>query len=245
MGAPTNRPHDDAAPDATFDTELPMRGVPQPSRAEALALPGLRISRHPVVASKLTALRDATTSPAQFYALTRELGALLAYEAPADLETEPCAIQTPLESMGGRRLAGGGGVAPILRAGLWLAEGVRQALPEAQVWHLGLRRDERTLRPIHYYNQLARASNLHVCYVVDPMLATGGSAIDALDLLTAQGVRQLRYLALIAAPYGLLALRRAYPETPIYVAAVDDRLDERGYICPGLGDAGDRQFNTL
>ena len=249
MGAPTDEPQNDdtreSAPTAAFDAELPMRGVAQPTRAEALALPGLRISRHPVVAAKLTALRDVTTPPAQFYALTRELGALLAYEATADLATEPCEIQTPLEPMVGRRLTGGVGVAPILRAGLGLAEGFRQALPEAQVWHLGLRRDERTLRPIHYYNQLARASNLHVCYVVDPMLATGGSAIDALDLLTAQGVRSLRYLALIAAPYGLVALRRAYPETPIYVAAVDDRLDERGYICPGLGDAGDRQFNTL
>jgi uracil phosphoribosyltransferase len=227
------------------DPRLPMRGVAQPTRAEALALPGLSVSRHPVVASKLTALRDETTPPAQFYALVRELGALLAYEATADLATEPWRIQTPLEPMEGQRLVGGVGIAPILRAGLGMAEGFRQALPDAQVWHLGLRRDERTLRPVHYYNQLARAANLQVCYVVDPMLATGGSAIDALDLLSAQGVRQVRYLALIAAPYGLVALRRAHPATPIYVAAVDDHLDERGYICPGLGDAGDRQFNTL
>ncbi len=224
---------------------LPMRGVAQPARAEALSLPGLHVSQHPVIASKLTALRDENTPPAQFYTLVRELGALLAYEATADLATEPWQIQTPLEPLVGCRLAGGVGVAPILRAGLGMAEGFRQALPEAQVWHLGLRRDERTLRPVQYYNQLARASNLQVCYVVDPMLATGGSAIDALDLLTTHGVRRLRYLALIAAPYGLVALRRAHPDTPIYVAAVDDRLDERGFICPGLGDAGDRQFNTL
>jgi uracil phosphoribosyltransferase len=222
-----------------------MRGVAQPTRAEALALAGLHVSRHPVIASKLTTLRDEATQPAQFYALVRELGALLAYEATADLATEPWQIQTPLEPLVGCRLAGGVGVAPILRAGLGMAEGFRQALPEAQVWHLGLRRDERTLRPVQYYNQLARASNLQVCYVVDPMLATGGSAIDALDLLSAHGVRHLRYLALIAAPYGLAALRRAHADVPIYVAAVDDRLDERGYIRPGLGDAGDRQFNTL
>ncbi|HEX8995576.1 MAG TPA: uracil phosphoribosyltransferase [Ktedonobacterales bacterium] len=227
------------------DASLPMRGVAQPTREEALALPDLRISQHPVIASKLTELRDETTPPARFYALVRELGALLAYEATADLETEPWEIRTPLEPLIGRRLAGGVGVAPILRAGLGMAEGFRQALPEAQVWHLGLRRDERTLQPVQYYNQLARASNLQVCYVVDPMLATGGSAIDALDLLVERGVRRLRYLALIAAPYGLMALRHAHPDVPIYVAAVDDRLDERGYIRPGLGDAGDRQFNTL
>lgn len=227
------------------DARLPMRGVAQPTRDEALALPGLHISRHPVIASKLTRLRDEATQPAQFYALVRELGALLTYEATADLETEPLTIRTPLEPLVGLRLAGGVGVAPILRAGLGMAEGFRQALPNAQVWHLGLRRDERTLQPVRYYNQLARASNLQVCYVVDPMLATGGSAIDALDLLTTHGVRRLRYIALIAAPYGLVALRRAHPDIPIYVAAVDDRLDDRGYIRPGLGDAGDRQFNTL
>ena len=232
-------------PDDAHDPSLPMRGIAQPTRDEALALPGLHVSRHPIIASKLTALRDVATSPAHFYALVRELGALLAYEATADLPTEPWQIQTPLEPMVGQRIAGGVGVAPILRAGLGMAEGFRQALPEAQVWHLGLRRDERTLRPVQYYNQLARAANLQVCFVVDPMLATGGSGIDALDLLVAKGVRRLRYLALIAAPYGLVALRRAHPHTPIYVAAVDDRLDERGYICPGLGDAGDRQFNTL
>ena len=227
------------------DPQLPMRGVAQPTREEALALSGLHVSRHPIIAAKLTTLRDEKTSPAEFYTLVRELGALLAYEATADLATEPAPIRTPLEPMVGQRLVGGVGVLPILRAGLGMAEGFRQALPEAQVWHLGLRRDERTLRPVQYYNQLARAANLQVCFVVDPMLATGGSGIDALDLLEAKGVRRLRYLALIAAPYGLVALRRAHPDTPIYVAAVDDRLDERGFICPGLGDAGDRQFNTL
>ncbi|HZC06634.1 MAG TPA: uracil phosphoribosyltransferase [Ktedonobacterales bacterium] len=233
------------ANDANDDLNMPMRGVAQPTRDEALRAPGLNVSRHPIIASKLTALRDETTTPAQFYALVRELGALLAFEATADLATEPWPIRTPLEPMVGQRLAGGVGVAPILRAGLGMAEGFRQMLPEAQIWHLGLRRDERTLRPVHYYNQLARATDLRVCYVVDPMLATGGSAIDALNLLSAQGIRSVRYLTLIAAPYGLVALRRAHPATPIYVAAVDDHLDERGYIRPGLGDAGDRQFNTL
>jgi len=222
-----------------------MRGVAQPTRAEALALPGLHVARHPVIARKLTELRNVTTPPARFQELVRELGALLAYEATAEIATEPWEIQTPLEPMVGRRFADGVGVAPILRAGLGMAEGFRQMLPEAQVWHLGLRRDEVTLRPIQYYNRLALATNLRECYIVDPMLATGGSAIDALDLLAAHGVQRLRFLAIIAAPYGLIAMRRAHPNVPIYVAAVDERLDERGYICPGLGDAGDRQFNTF
>lgn len=230
--------------DQAAGPHLPMRGVPQPTRAEALALPGLHLSRHPLIACRLTELRDETTPPARFAALVRELGALLAYEATADLETEPWEIHTPLEPLVGQRLVGGVGIAPILRAGLGMAEGFRQAIPEAQVWHLGLRRDERTLQPIHYYNPLARATNLRVCYVVDPMLATGGSAMDALALLKEHGVSQLRVVTLIAAPHGLVALRRAYPETPIYVAAIDERLDERGYIRPGLGDAGDREFNT-
>jgi uracil phosphoribosyltransferase len=147
--------------------------------------------------------------------------------------------------MTGKRLAGGVGVVPILRAGLGLAEGFRQVLPDAQIWHLGLRRDERTLEPIEYYNQLARAGNLQVCFSVDPMLATGGSAIDALNTLKRYAVQHLRYVGLIAAPYGLLKLREAHPDVPIYLAALDSRLDERGFICPGLGDAGDRQFGTL
>jgi uracil phosphoribosyltransferase len=133
----------------------------------------------------------------------------------------------------------------VLRAGLGLAEGFRQVLPAAQVWHLGLRRDERTLEPIEYYNQLARAVNLQVCFAVDPMLATGGSAIDACDILKRSRVPHLTYVGLIAAPYGVARLHEAHPDVPIYVAAMDDRLDERGYICPGLGDAGDRQFGTL
>lgn len=224
---------------------LPMRGVPQPARDDVLTLPNVFISQHPVVAHKVTALRDRHTTPPDFYRLVRELGTLLAYEATQDLRLQPSPIETPLEPMIGSRLAGGVGMVPILRAGLGLAEGFRQVLPDAQIWHLGLRRDEHTLEPIEYYNQLARASNLQVCFSVDPMLATGGSAIDALNILKRYGVPHLRYIGLIAAPYGLLKLRQAHPDVPIYLAALDDRLDDRGFICPGLGDAGDRQFGTL
>jgi uracil phosphoribosyltransferase len=222
-----------------------MRGVAQPSRDSVLSLPGVHISRHPVIIHKLTALRDKQTPPPEFYRLVRELGTLLAYEATADIPLVRAPIETPLEPMEGLRLAGGVGIVPILRAGLGLAEGFRQVLPDAQVWHLGLRRDERTLEPIEYYNQLARAVNLQVCFSVDPMLATGGSAIDALQTLTRYHVPHLRYVGLIAAPYGLLKLREAFPDVPIFLGALDERLDERGYICPGLGDAGDRQFGTL
>jgi uracil phosphoribosyltransferase len=230
---------------STATRALPMRGVPQPARDAVMDLPDVHISRHPVVQHKLTALRDTRTPPPEFYRLVRELGALLAYEATADLALEAVEIETPLEPMRGVRLAGGVGIVPILRAGLGLAEGFRQVLPDAQVWHLGLRRDEHTLEPIEYYNQLARAVNLQVCFSVDPMLATGGSAIDALETLKRYQVPHLRYIGLIAAPYGLLKLREAHPDVPIYVGAVDERLDDRGYICPGLGDAGDRQFGTL
>jgi uracil phosphoribosyltransferase len=229
----------------TNPPSLPMRGVAQPTRSSVLGLPQVYISQHPVVAHKISLIRDRDTNPADFYLLVRELGTLLAYEATSDLHTVPNPIETPLEPMTGSKLAGGVGIVPILRAGLGLAEGFRQVLPDAQVWHLGLRRDEHTLEPIEYYNQLARAVNLQVCFSVDPMLATGGSAIDALNTLKRYGVPHLRYVGLIAAPYGLMKLREAHPDVPIYLAALDDRLDERGYICPGLGDAGDRQFGTL
>lgn len=226
---------------------LPMRGVAQPTRAEALSLPGVRVAAHPLIAHKLTALRDRNTPPDRFAALTRELGALMSYEAMADLELEPAPIETPIEPMTGARLVGDIAIAPVLRAGLGMAEGFRQMLPEARVAHVGLRRDEATLRPIAYYQNLDHLQRGHIraCFMLDPMLATGGSAIDTLDLLKRYITRGLRLVALIAAPYGLVAIRTAHPDVPITVAAIDERLNDRGYICPGLGDAGDRQFNTL
>jgi uracil phosphoribosyltransferase len=227
------------------EMDLPMRGVPQPSRDEVLQLAGVHISTHPVVAHKLTRLRDQSTPPPEFYRLVKELGSLLAYEATIDLKLVDTPIETPLKPMMGQRLAGGVGVVPILRAGLGLAEGFREVFPEVQVWHLGLRRDERTLEPIEYYNQMGRAENLQVCFSVDPMLATGGSAIDAINTLKRIGVPHLRYVCIIAAPYGLKKLHETHPEVPIYVAAVDEVLNDRGFIVPGLGDAGDRQFGTV
>jgi uracil phosphoribosyltransferase len=222
-----------------------MEGVAQPTRAEVLSLPRVHISSHPVVAHKMTALRDKNTQPPEFYRLVKEIGALLAYEATANLALETCRIETPLEPMQGQRLAGGIGVTPILRAGLGLAESFREAIPDIQVWHLGLRRDEDTLQALEYYNRLPHTVDLQVCYAVDPMLATGGSAIDAINILKRRNIPRLSYVGIIAAPYGLLKLTQAHPDIDIYIAALDERLNDRGYILPGLGDAGDRQFGTL
>ena len=144
-----------------------------------------------------------------------------------------------------QRLAGGIGVTPILRAGLGLAEGFREVIPDAQIWHLGLRRDEQTLQAIAYYNQLPHRVDLQVCYAVDPMLATGGSAIDAINVLKRRDIPRLCYVGIIAAPYGLLKLSQTHPDIEIYIAALDESLNDVGYILPGLGDAGDRQFGTF
>jgi uracil phosphoribosyltransferase len=193
----------------------------------------------------MTALRDKRTGPPTFYQLVKEIGALLAYEATETLRLEPVEIETPLAAMTGQRLAGGIAVIPILRAGLGLAEGFREVISEAQVWHLGLRRDERTLETLEYYNRLTDQVDIQVAYSVDPMLATGGSAIDAINTLKKCGIQRLSYVCILAAPYGLLRLSQTHPDINIYVAALDESLNDRGYILPGLGDAGDRQFGTF
>jgi uracil phosphoribosyltransferase len=197
------------------------------------------------MAHKITALRDKNTRPPEFYRLVKEIGALLAYEATASLTLDSHTIETPLAPTQGYRLAGGIGVAPILRAGLGLAEGFREVIPDVQIWHLGLRRDEYTLQAMEYYNQLPHQVNLQVCYAVDPMLATGGSAIDAITILKKRGITRLSYVGVIAAPYGLLRLSQAHPDIDIFLAGLDDSLNDIGYIVPGLGDAGDRQFGTF
>lgn len=225
--------------------KLPMQGVAQPTREEVLRIPHFHVSQHPVMAHKITALRDKNTPTPEFYRLVKEIGALLAYEATENLALEKREIETPLTAMTGYSLAGGIGVTPILRAGLGLAEGFREVIPDAQIWHLGLRRDERTLQAMEYYNQLPHKVDLQVCYAVDPMLATGGSAIDAINILKRRGVPRLSYVGIIAAPYGVMNLAKTHPDIDIYVAALDEKLNDIGYIVPGLGDAGDRQFGTL
>ena len=226
-------------------SKLPMQGIPQPSREEVIGLPRVHISQHPVLSHKMTALRDKNTSTAEFYRLVKEIGSLLAYEATASLVLEPSQIETPLCTMTGSQLAGGIGIMPILRAGLGLAESFREVIPDIQIWHLGLRRDENTLQALEYYNRLPHRVDLQVCYAVDPMLATGGSAIDAITILKHRGIPRISYVGIIAAPYGVLRLTQTHPDVEIYIAALDDELNDYGYIVPGLGDAGDRQFGTL
>jgi len=201
-------------------------------------------SFHPLVKHKLTKLRDKTTKPKKFRELVRELGALLTYEATADLATRSIPVETPLTTTQGSYLSEKIGLVPILRAGLGMVEGVWELMPSAEVWHIGLYRDERTLKPVAYYNRLPIAPTVAVCLILDPMLATGGSAVATVDILKNWGVEKIKFVGLIAAPEGIATLHNAHPDVPIHIAAVDDHLNENGYIVPGLGDAGDRQFGT-
>lgn len=201
-------------------------------------------STHPLVQHKLSRLRDKDTKPKKFRELVRELGALLTYEATADLITTTVTIQTPLSITQGQDLKEKIGLVPILRSGLGMVEGVWELMPSAEVWHIGLYRDERTLKPVAYYNRLPVAPTVSVCLILDPMLATGGSAVATVDILKDWGVNKIKFVGLIAAPEGISRLHSAHPDVAIYLANIDDHLDENGYIIPGLGDAGDRQFGT-
>ena len=201
-------------------------------------------SQHPLVAHKLSRLRDKRTDPKKFRELVREIAALLAYEATADLLTIPRQIETPLARVTGVELKEKIGLVPILRAGLGMVEGFWELMPTAEVWHIGLYRDEKTLQPVQYYNKLPIEPTVSVCLILDPMLATGGSAVATTDIVKRWGVRKIKFVGLIGSPEGIALMQKAHPDVPIYLAAVDDHLNERGYIIPGLGDAGDRQFGT-
>lgn len=201
-------------------------------------------SSHPLVAHKLTKLRNKDTSPKKFRELIREIAGLLAYEATADLSLDSLEVQTPLATTEGQELKEKIGLVPILRAGLGMVEGVWGLMPSAEVWHIGLYRDERTLKPVEYYNKLPIEPTVSVCLILDPMLATGGSAVATVDVLKRWGVSKIRFVGVIGAPEGIALLHSYHPEVPIHLAAIDERLNENGYILPGLGDAGDRQFGT-
>ena len=201
-------------------------------------------SPHPLVAHKLSRLRDKNTEPKKFRELVREIAGLLAYEATADLQTAPIEIETPLTTMTAQQLKEKIGLVPVLRAGLGMVEGIWELMPSAEVWHIGLYRDEHTLQPVEYYNKLPVDPRVSVCLILDPMLATGGSATATADILKRWGVKKIKYVGLIAAPEGIKAMQTAHPDIDIYLAAIDDHLNERAYIVPGLGDAGDRQFGT-
>jgi uracil phosphoribosyltransferase len=204
----------------------------------------VHVSQHPLVLHKLTALRDVNTDHRSFRELVRELALLLCYEATQDLHLSPKSVTTPMGEAEGYKVEEAIGLVPILRAGLGLVEGVMELLPTVQVWHIGLYRDEKTLRPVEYYNKLPTEPTVQVCLVLDPKLATGGSAVATVDILKRWGVRSIRFLGLIAAPEGIERLTTAHPDVPIHIAAVDERLNDIGFIVPGLGDAGDRQFGT-
>lgn len=201
-------------------------------------------SSHPLVLHKLTRLRKKDTEPKKFRELVREIAALMTYEATADLLSSAVTVETPLASTPGVELKEKIGLVPILRAGLGMVEGVWDLMPSAEVWHIGLYRDERTLKPVEYYNKLPVEPTVSVCLVLDPMLATGGSAVATVDLLKRWGVKKIKFVGIIGAPEGIQHMHANHPEVPIHLAAIDERLNEHGYILPGLGDAGDRQFGT-
>ncbi len=204
----------------------------------------LCVCRHPLAAHKLTQLRDKTTPAALFRSLVADLTRLIFLDAVSDVRLEEHVVQTPLAEHTGRRVAERIGLMPILRAGLGMVEPILDLMPETRVWHLGLYRDHDTLRPVTYYSKLPAALDVDLSLVLDPMLATGGSAVAAIDILKKGGAGRLKFLGLIAAPEGIEVLRAAHPDVAIHVGAVDSHLNERAYIVPGLGDAGDRQFGT-
>ncbi len=213
----------------------------------------VHVSTHPLIQHKVTILRSKDTDSLQFRNLIREITILLAYEATMDLELKPIKVQTPLAEAEGFELQERIGLVPILRAGLGMVNGIWELVPQAEVWHIGLYRDERTLKPVEYYNKLPVAPTVQVVLVLDPMLATGGSAIATVDILKRWGANRIKYLGIIGAPEGVKALSEAHPDVDIYLSCLDKHLTPepqkpgdppKGFIVPGLGDAGDRQFGT-
>jgi uracil phosphoribosyltransferase len=201
-------------------------------------------SKHPLVQHKLSFLRRSDTGARRFQELVWELTTLLAYEVLADLVVAETPVTTPLAETKGYVLAERITLVPILRAGLGMVDPIWSLIPDAQVGHIGLYRDEVTLQPVEYYSKLPPASQVDACIVLDPMLATGGSVTAACNILKGRGIRRIKYLGLIAAPEGIARLHGTHPEVDIHIAAVDCCLNDRGYIVPGLGDAGDRLFGT-
>ena len=202
------------------------------------------VSDHPLVKHKLTLLRDTATDHRKFRELVRELALLLCYEATRDLALARTRVETPMGQAQGWEASEVIGLVPILRAGLGLVDGIQDLLPSVQVWHIGLYRDEATLRPVEYYNKLPAEPTVQLCLVLDPMLATGGSAVATVDILKRWGAKRIKFVGILAAPEGVAALSAAHPDVDIHVAELDERLNDIGFIVPGLGDAGDRMFGT-
>ncbi len=208
-------------------------------------MPNVYISNHPLIQHKLSILRDKNTRPKEFRALVSELGTLLCYEATRDLPLVTKEIETPLMKMTSNKVRARIALVPILRAGLGMVDGIWNLIPNAVVIHLGLYRDEETLKPVEYYNKLPKYHKVDRCLILDPMLATGGSAIATADVLKGWGAKNIKFVGLIGAPEGISALQTAHPDIDVHLAAIDEKLNDHGYILPGLGDAGDRQFGTI
>jgi uracil phosphoribosyltransferase len=204
----------------------------------------VHVSTHPVIRHQLARLRADGTRPPEFRALVASISRALFFEATLDLRLKPFPVMTPLGEAPCEVIAEKVGFVPVLRAGLGMAEAMLEALPEASVWHLGLYRDHATLKPVTYYNKLPPKPDMDVAVVLDPMLATGGTTVAAIDILKKAGTPRIKFVGIIAAPEGVAALRAAHPDVPAYLAALDSHLNDVGYIVPGLGDAGDRQFGT-
>ena len=202
------------------------------------------LSDHPLVKHKMAKLRDINTQPKKFRELIKEIAGLLTYEATRDLLIKPTEVETPIAMAKGAELIEKIGLVPILRSGLGMVQGIWELMPSAEVWHIGIYRDEESLKPVEYYNKLPISPTVGVCLILDPMLATGGSASATIDILKRWGVQRIKFLGIIAAPEGIHEVHKNHPEVPIHLAAIDERLNEDGYIVPGLGDAGDRQFGT-
>lgn len=205
----------------------------------------ITITNHPLIQHKLSILRDKNTASKEFRALISEIAMLMCYEATRDLELKEVEVETPVatakvKKLSGKKLA----IVPILRAGLGMVDGITALIPSARVGHIGLYRDPETLQPVEYYCKLPHDIEERDVIVVDPMCATGGSAIDAITQIKKRGPKNIKFMCTIAAPEGLKALSDAHPDVDIYAAALDDHLNEHGYIVPGLGDAGDRIFGT-
>jgi uracil phosphoribosyltransferase len=205
---------------------------------------GVTVVDHPLVARHLSVLRDRSTPSAVFRAALAEVATFLGYEALRDLRVRDEDVETPLETTAGARLVDDIVVVAILRAGLGMVEGFLRLVPEARVGHLGMYRDEQEFRPVGYYENIPAGVATAEVFVVDPMLATGGSAVNAISRLKREGAERITFVCLVAAPDGIAALHEAHPEVPIFTATVDRELDENAYIRPGLGDAGDRIFGT-
>ena len=223
---------------------MAMKAPPVERPAESF-MSGVFEVQHPLIECHLTRLRDKTTPPPEFRQLVNRLASLLAYEATKDLKTEPVAVNTPLARTEGRCLVQRVGLVPILRAGLGMVDPVFELIPQAEVWHLGLYRDEETAKPVKYYSKLPAERPVDVALVLDPMLATGGSVVAALTTLRDWGVKQVKLLSLIAAEEGVKFVESEFPDSQIYVCHIDPDLNDRKFIVPGLGDAGDRIFNTV